>query len=354
MSKATNKKSKFADSLTDLGNALGTIQPGEQVRMLPVAKVAPGPYQPRTDFDEAALQDLADSITAQGVIQPIVVRAVGEGYEIVAGERRWRAAQLAKLTEIPAVVRDLAAEAAMAVALIENINRENLNALEEADGVARMVEMYGATETCKALGKPKSWVSKRRSTAAAPDEIRAFVVRHGVKDAEALYDLTRLHKRDPEAAADLMRLWQPDDGPLRAAVRQVLADLDAEAAAPPASEPAPSVVDVPAVRDPLDQGGGGEWTGEPAPARPEAATAEPSDAESLARVAARYGFGEDAAAEQDEPADDSGADAEAAPLPQVFEVELQGNTLVLFTTATTERFVLEPTAIERLRELLNG
>jgi ParB family chromosome partitioning protein len=101
--------------------------------MLPVDIIQRGTYQPRVDMHQESLQDLADSISAQGVVQPIVVRSIGEGrYEIIAGERRWRASQLAGLHEIPAVVREVEDRDAIAIALIENIQREDLNPLEEA------------------------------------------------------------------------------------------------------------------------------------------------------------------------------------------------------------------------------
>ena len=106
----------------------------DRLRELPVDQLRPGRYQPRKDMNQAALEELAQSIQAQGVIQPIIVRRMNKGYEIIAGERRWRAAQLAGLQQIPAVIRDISDETAMAVGLIENIQRRDLNAIEEAKG----------------------------------------------------------------------------------------------------------------------------------------------------------------------------------------------------------------------------
>src|SRR5687767_6060787 len=132
-----------------LGEAKPRPEPGtpparEQLLQIPVDLLARGKYQPRVDMREESLQELADSIKAQGVVQPIVVRPVGtpgfgesQRYEIIAGERRWRAAQLAGLTEIAAVIRRVPDEAAIAMALIENIQRENLNPLEEARALDR-------------------------------------------------------------------------------------------------------------------------------------------------------------------------------------------------------------------------
>lgn len=135
---------------------------GESLQELPLDQLGPGKHQPRRHFDEAALAELAESIKAQGVVQPIVVRAVGQGrYEIVAGERRWRAAQRAGLTNIPVVIRDLTERQAMAIALVENIQRADLNALEEAEALKKLIDECGLThEACAtAVGKSRAAVS---------------------------------------------------------------------------------------------------------------------------------------------------------------------------------------------------
>ena len=141
--------------------------PETGLREVPVDLLRRGKYQPRIDMREESLADLAESIRAQGVVQPIVVRPLpgtggGEAqYEIVAGERRWRAAQLAGLATIPAVVRDIPDEAAVAVALIENIQRENLNPIEEARSLQRLVEEFGLThaEAAEAVGRSRAGVT---------------------------------------------------------------------------------------------------------------------------------------------------------------------------------------------------
>ena len=141
---------------------------GEVLARLPLDLLQRGKYQPRTDMRQETLQELADSIKAQGVIQPIVVRPVGtpatgesQRYEIIAGERRWRAAQLAGLGEIPAVIRSIPDEAAIAVALIENIQRENLNPLEEARALERLISEFQLThqEAADAVGRSRAGVS---------------------------------------------------------------------------------------------------------------------------------------------------------------------------------------------------
>ena len=133
-----------------------------ELRHLPVEYMQRGRYQPRRDMSADALEELAESIRAQGVMQPIVVRPLGENrYEIIAGERRWRAAQMAELEVIPAVIREVPDEAAIAMALIENIQRENLNPMEEALALSRLKEEFGLThqQVADAVGKSRAMVT---------------------------------------------------------------------------------------------------------------------------------------------------------------------------------------------------
>lgn len=154
------------------GRSLGGISASppfaaEELAKLPLDRLQRGRYQPRVDMRPETLQELADSIKAQGVVQPIVVRPIDGAqplearYEIIAGERRWRAAQMAGLTEIPAVIRRIPDEAAIAVALIENIQRENLNALEEARALDRLIREFQMThqEAADAVGRSRAAVS---------------------------------------------------------------------------------------------------------------------------------------------------------------------------------------------------
>ena len=142
------------------------LREGDALKKVPVELLQRGRYQPRVDMRQDTLENLADSIRAQGVVQPIVVRPIRGGdreqrYEIVAGERRWRAAQLAGLQEIPAVVREIPDEAAIAMALIENIQRENLNPLEEARALDRLIREFELThaEAAEAVGRSRAAVS---------------------------------------------------------------------------------------------------------------------------------------------------------------------------------------------------
>ena len=163
-----------------------TISPGDgDLRQLPLEFLQRGKYQPRIDFDEAALQELANSIKAQGVMQPIVVRSIGtDRYEIVAGERRWRASQLVALDTIPAIVRDISDETAIAMALIENIQRENLNPLEEARALKRLQTEFDLSqqEVATAVGKSRPVIANLMRLLSLEREV-SKMLEHGRIDA---------------------------------------------------------------------------------------------------------------------------------------------------------------------------
>ena len=159
------------------------IRPGDQpaiggVRMLPVGAMSPHPDQPRRHFEEAALDELAASIAARGLIQPIVVRPHGKDYQIVAGERRWRAAQRARLHEVPVVVREFDDAQTLEVALIENIQRQDLNAIEEAQAYQRLAGEFGHTQEAlaKIVHKSRSHVANLLRLLELPDTVQAQVV----------------------------------------------------------------------------------------------------------------------------------------------------------------------------------
>lgn len=147
-----------------LGRGLDALLAGDaadakkdQQRTLPIDALKPGKYQPRTRMDEGSLKELAASIQAQGIMQPILVRPINGGYEIIAGERRWRACRMAGMTEVPTLVREIPDEAAAAMSLIENIQRENLNPLEEAMGLQRLVDEFEMThqQAADAVGRSR-------------------------------------------------------------------------------------------------------------------------------------------------------------------------------------------------------
>ncbi|MCW4462390.1 ParB/RepB/Spo0J family partition protein [Sphingomonas sp. BT-65] len=158
------------------------IRPGAEpsvgVRMLPVSSLKPHPEQPRRHFDEDALDELAKSIAARGLIQPIVVRPHGKEYQIVAGERRWRAAQRARLHEVPVIVRDLDEAETLEIAIIENIQREDLNAIEEAEAYAKLIGQFGHTQEVLAriVHKSRSHIANLLRLLDLPQSVRQHVV----------------------------------------------------------------------------------------------------------------------------------------------------------------------------------
>jgi ParB family chromosome partitioning protein len=174
---------------------------GPSIQTIPIATIRPDPNQPRRYFDEVALDELGQSIAARGLIQPIVVRPIGDGYQIVAGERRWRAAQKAQLHEIPALIRDFSDAETLEVALVENIQRQDLNAIEEAEGYKRLTAEFGHTQ--EALAK---LVHKSRSHIT--NLIRLLDLPLPVREAVADGRLSMGHARalitapDPTALAE--------------------------------------------------------------------------------------------------------------------------------------------------------
>ncbi|MCU7810088.1 MAG: ParB/RepB/Spo0J family partition protein [Candidatus Thiodiazotropha sp. (ex Notomyrtea botanica)] len=150
----------------------------DSLNRLPVDLIQRGRYQPRREFDADTLHELAESIAAQGVIQPVIVRPVENGrYELIAGERRWRAAQQAGLDEIPVVIKEVTEEAAMAMGLIENIQREDLNPLEEANALSRLLHEFGLThqEVAKAVGKSRTTVTNLLRLLELNEEVKSLV-----------------------------------------------------------------------------------------------------------------------------------------------------------------------------------
>ncbi len=176
--------------------------PGDELANLPLDLLQRGKYQPRVDMRQESLEELAASIKAQGIVQPIVVRPVdgaapgqSQRYEIIAGERRWRAAQIAGLATVPAVIRRVPDEAAIAMALIENIQRENLNPLEEARALERLISEFGIThqQAADAVGRSRAAVSNLLRLLELPDEISTFVEHRELEmgHARALLGLTQ-------------------------------------------------------------------------------------------------------------------------------------------------------------------
>ena len=159
----------FADnSVENLGSSQGTAK-------LRLTEIEPNREQPRKTFDQKALQELADSITRNGVLQPLLVRPMSDGsYQLVAGERRWRASRMAGLTEVPVVIKELSDEQAMEIALVENLQREDLNPIEEAEGLQLLIERYNLTqeEAANRVGRSRPAIANSLRLLNLPEEVR--------------------------------------------------------------------------------------------------------------------------------------------------------------------------------------
>lgn len=178
----------LSSSKKSAASGVGQEDKDSSMRLLPVDKIQKGKYQPRLNMDPEALQQLADSIKAQGLIQPVVVRPIGIGmYELVAGERRWRACQIAGLHDIPAVIRKIPDQAAAAMSLIENIQREDLNPLEEAIAMDRLIEEFGLThqQTADAVGRSRSAVTNLLRLLVLEDRTKALLDEGGLEMGHA-------------------------------------------------------------------------------------------------------------------------------------------------------------------------
>ncbi|NVJ60152.1 MAG: ParB/RepB/Spo0J family partition protein [Gammaproteobacteria bacterium] len=193
-------ENKSADQQSSESTGPAIDNKGE-LRKLPIEFLQPGQYQPRKIMTDEALEELAESIKAQGIIQPIVVRAISDKkYEIIAGERRWRASQLAQLSEVPVLVKDVPDEAAIAMALIENIQREDLNAIEEATALQRLMQEFGLThqQTADAVGKSRTTVTNLLRLLQLSEACRTMLERGDIEmgHARALLSLDKNQQTD--------------------------------------------------------------------------------------------------------------------------------------------------------------
>jgi ParB family chromosome partitioning protein len=194
------------------------------LREIPVELIQRGKYQPRRDMDQQALEELAESIRQQGIMQPIVVRPISESkYEIIAGERRWRASQLAQLDRVPAIVRDVPDEAAVAMALIENIQRENLNAMEEAFALQRLQDEFELTQAqvAEAIGKSRSTVTNLLRLMNLHDDVK-LMLEHGDLEMGHGRALLGLPTEDQIAAANQVNTKSMSVRQTEAFVRKLL------------------------------------------------------------------------------------------------------------------------------------
>ena len=189
-------------------NHVTQSESSDELRNLPLDVITPGRYQPRSVFDEEKLSELADSIRSQGVVQPVVVRPIAEGaYELIAGERRWRAAQIAGIADIPAVIRDVPDEVSVAMALIENIQREDLNPLEEATALRRLIDDFQMTqqEAADAVGRSRPAVSNLLRLLELMQEVKDMIDMRRIEMGHARALLSLDDRLQVQAAREVVR-----------------------------------------------------------------------------------------------------------------------------------------------------
>lgn len=217
--------------------------PGTTVRHVPLAEVVPSPLQPRKDFPPAALQELADSIRAQGILNPLVVRARDGRLELIAGERRWRAAQLAGLAEVPVLVREADDPTTLELMLVENLQREGLNPMDEAQGFAELMARFGLTQeqAAQKVGRSRAGVANALRLLKLPAEVQQWL-----RDGRLATGHAKVILGLPEGGPQLLAARQVLEGGLN--VRQTEALVTAAQQAPAASA-APGAPRAPALRD---------------------------------------------------------------------------------------------------------
>jgi ParB family transcriptional regulator, chromosome partitioning protein len=230
----------------ELPDAEAPSPPGDRVANLPLDLLQRGKYQPRSDMRPESLSELAESIKAQGLVQPILVRPLpgrnpGESqrYEIIAGERRWRAAQMAGVAEIPAVIRDVPDEAALAMSLIENIQREDLNPLEEARALARLVEEFGLTHqaAAEAVGRSRAAVSNLLRLMELADEVKQLLEQRSIEMGHARALLSLTSRRQQIEVAGLVAKKSLSVRDTEALVRRLLSPPAADGGPPAPKDP---------------------------------------------------------------------------------------------------------------------
>jgi len=226
------------DALLGGGKSDESAAPGE-LRELPIGDLKPGKYQPRTRMDKAALEELAQSIRQRGIVQPILTREITDGkFEIIAGERRWRAAQIAGLATVPVLVREIADDAALGIGLIENIQREDLNAMEEAAGIQRLIEEFKLTheEAAQAVGRSRTAVSNLLRLLELAKPVQDMVMEGKLDMGHARALLSLVKSRQVELAHQIVhkslsvreaeRLVKAQSTPLKASKTTMTVDVD--------------------------------------------------------------------------------------------------------------------------------
>jgi ParB family chromosome partitioning protein len=219
---------------------------GDRLASLPLDLLQRGKYQPRVDMRPESLSELADSIKSQGLVQPILVRPLArttpsdtQRYEIIAGERRWRAAQMAGIAEIPAVIRDVPDEAAVSMALIENIQRENLNPLEEARALSRLIDEFGLTHqaAAEAVGRSRAAVSNLLRLTELADEVKQLLEHRSIEMGHARALLSLTSRRQQIEVAGLVAKKALSVRETEALVRRLIAPAATQGATSPGIDP---------------------------------------------------------------------------------------------------------------------
>lgn len=233
--------------MLDRARTKGNDAAQKEYVIISIDRIAPQPGQPRKTFPEDTLNELASSIREHGVLEPLIVLPENDGiYHLVSGERRWRASQIAGRSEVPCVIRDISAENLLVIQIIENIQREDLPALEEADSVNRLVEMYGNQNVvAEKLGRKKDYVSKMVTAACLPARAREAFACGVIRDVESLNHVSRIYKTNAAFGDQLVALALENDGVTRAYTASMLkrakdnlpplspSEWAAEASAPP-------------------------------------------------------------------------------------------------------------------------
>ena len=176
------------DDVKDVENFVNnTVFKAENSNEVKVADIRPCAFQPRTNFDGEALQSLCDSIKEKGILQPLLVRSKNGKYELIAGERRWRAAQMAGLERVPVIIKELSDQETLEIALIENLQRENLSAIEEAEGLNRLMHEYEYTQDVlgKVIGKSRSYIANSLRLLSLPEEVRRMIAENKLSAGHA-------------------------------------------------------------------------------------------------------------------------------------------------------------------------
>lgn len=216
------------DQITRLSDLMGA-QSSHGANLVDIDKIEPDPEQPRRHWDEEKLAGLAASISAQGVVQPLIVRPCTtrpRHFILIAGERRWRAARLAGLPQVPALIRHVEGDVRLAMQMAENLDREDLDVLDEALGVERLANVFGLTgrAIAKLLGKAESWVSQRRQIARQAETLRPVVRDLCIQDVETLTVLGALHTADAERYSALLTSGSVSRQGARKALREAKED----------------------------------------------------------------------------------------------------------------------------------